>query len=221
MGPDDARRPAPCDAATSRHGAATGHASAFSARKCDCRMEFEIAADRQCAKRAQQERIVSKRKDSTHRRPDARLAPEEDGLIKFMVDDRNVEVHASGSGRSVKTAGIALWGDTTYSDDSGTTEVSLRPVSSRRRRWPPGCGYREGVVPFHDGWSRARGYERVRSISFVAHQDGGAVQGRPSLRLAPTVSEREARPRFARSAQLENIVELSRRPIRPVTRRTT
>ncbi len=158
---------------------------------------------------------------STHRRPDARLAPEEDGLIKFMVDDRNVEVHASGSGRSVKTAGIALWGDTTYSDDSGTTEVSLRPVSSRRRRWPPGCGYREGVVPFHDCWSRARGYERVRSISFVAHQDGGAVQGRPSLRLAPTVSEREARPRFARSAQLENIVELSRRPIRPVTRRTT
>ena len=32
---------------------------------------------------------------------DASLTPQEDSLIKFMVNDRNVEVHESGSSRSV------------------------------------------------------------------------------------------------------------------------
>jgi len=32
---------------------------------------------------------------------DANLTPQEDSLIKFMVNDRNVEVHESGSSRSV------------------------------------------------------------------------------------------------------------------------
>jgi len=58
---------------------------------------------------------------------DARLASNEKSLIKFLVDDRNVEVHESGSGRSVKTAEIPLSGNTTYSDDSGTLQVFAPP----------------------------------------------------------------------------------------------
>ncbi len=38
----------------------------------------------------------------------ARLAPEENSLIKFMVDDRNDEVHESGSCRSVGQEDIEL-----------------------------------------------------------------------------------------------------------------
>jgi hypothetical protein len=53
---------------------------------------------------------------------DAKLSPADDCLIEFMVDDRNEEVHASGSGRSVGTQDIEV-GDT-YADKSGTLEVS-------------------------------------------------------------------------------------------------
>jgi hypothetical protein len=49
---------------------------------------------------------------------DAKLTPAEDSLIKFMVDDRNVEVHGSGSGRSTKTEEIKVGNE--YSDASGT-----------------------------------------------------------------------------------------------------
>jgi hypothetical protein len=49
---------------------------------------------------------------------DANLSPADACLIKFMVDDRNDEVHESGSGRSVGTQDIEV-GDT-YADKSGT-----------------------------------------------------------------------------------------------------
>jgi hypothetical protein len=39
---------------------------------------------------------------------DARLTPQENSLIKFMVDDRNIEVHESGSSRSVDREGVEL-----------------------------------------------------------------------------------------------------------------
>jgi hypothetical protein len=52
---------------------------------------------------------------------DAALISAEATLIKFMVDDRNVEVHESGSGRGVKTETIKV--GHTYSDRSGTVEV--------------------------------------------------------------------------------------------------
>ena len=33
---------------------------------------------------------------------------QETGLIKFMVDDRNIEVHQSGSSREIKEGGVTL-----------------------------------------------------------------------------------------------------------------
>jgi hypothetical protein len=38
----------------------------------------------------------------------ATLSPADDNLIKFMVDDRNVEVHEGGSSRSVGREGVPL-----------------------------------------------------------------------------------------------------------------
>ena len=53
---------------------------------------------------------------------DAGLTSSEAGLIKFMVDDRNVEVHESGSSRGVKAEEINIVGGS-HTDKSGTTEV--------------------------------------------------------------------------------------------------
>lgn len=39
---------------------------------------------------------------------DASLTPEDNALIKFMIDDRNQEVHESGSSRSVGQEGVDL-----------------------------------------------------------------------------------------------------------------
>jgi hypothetical protein len=50
------------------------------------------------------------------------LANAEERLITFMVDDRNVEVHASGSSRTIKTENREL-GAGTYKFASGTMEV--------------------------------------------------------------------------------------------------
>ena len=50
------------------------------------------------------------------------LTPPERRLIKFMVDDRNLEVHESGSSRGVKTEEIEIVGGS-HTDKSGTTEV--------------------------------------------------------------------------------------------------
>jgi hypothetical protein len=56
---------------------------------------------------------------------DANLNSSDQGLIKFMVGDRNVEVHESGSNRAVKTEDIEI--GNSYSDASGTIEVSAPP----------------------------------------------------------------------------------------------
>ncbi len=52
----------------------------------------------------------------------ARLTPEENSLIKFMVDDRNNEVHESGSSRSVGQEDIKIGVGSSYSDASGTVQ---------------------------------------------------------------------------------------------------
>jgi hypothetical protein len=57
---------------------------------------------------------------------DKKLAPAEGALMKFMADDRNVEVHESGSGRIVKPEDIPVVGDR-YSDRSGTGYVIAPP----------------------------------------------------------------------------------------------
>ncbi len=57
---------------------------------------------------------------------DESLTSPEQRLIEFMVIDRNVEVHESGSTRSIKTEEIKIVGDT-YSDKSSTHYVSGPP----------------------------------------------------------------------------------------------
>jgi len=47
--------------------------------------------------------------------------------MKFMVDDRNIEVHESGSSRSVGQEDIKIGVGGSYSDESGTLEVSGSP----------------------------------------------------------------------------------------------
>lgn len=51
---------------------------------------------------------------------DGRLDPAEAELVQFMVKDRNIEVHRSGSRRSVATEKIRI--GNRYSDKSGTIE---------------------------------------------------------------------------------------------------
>jgi len=48
------------------------------------------------------------------------LTPQENSLIKFMVDDRNDEVHESGSSRSVAQEGVPLSVGTTSPTDDVT-----------------------------------------------------------------------------------------------------
>jgi hypothetical protein len=58
----------------------------------------------------------------------ARLTPEDDRLIKFMVDDRIHEVHESGSSRSVAQEDITLTVGMTYlDDDMGMVTIGGRP----------------------------------------------------------------------------------------------
>jgi hypothetical protein len=58
---------------------------------------------------------------------EGKLGTAEQGLMKFMADDRAVEVHQSGSGRSIKQERIEMQGNATYSDRSGTVTVSAVP----------------------------------------------------------------------------------------------
>lgn len=58
---------------------------------------------------------------------DAALSPSDNVLMKFMVDDRNIEVHESGSSRSVGQEDIKIGVGGSYSDESGTLEVSGSP----------------------------------------------------------------------------------------------
>jgi hypothetical protein len=57
---------------------------------------------------------------------DAGLSAEENRLIQFMIDDRNVEVHESGSGHGTKTEEIKV--GSSYSDESGTMTVFNTPT---------------------------------------------------------------------------------------------
>jgi hypothetical protein len=52
---------------------------------------------------------------------DLTLTPEQSALIEFLIKDRNVEVHARGSRRSVAQEEIKV--GHSYSDKSGTIEV--------------------------------------------------------------------------------------------------
>jgi hypothetical protein len=58
---------------------------------------------------------------------DATLKAQERGLIKFLIDDRNFEVHAGGSGRDVKDEKIPVRGS--YSDSSGILTVGGMPAT--------------------------------------------------------------------------------------------
>jgi hypothetical protein len=52
--------------------------------------------------------------------------PEGDALIKFFMDDRNLEVHESGSDRDVKQESVPVRGY--YSDKSGTLVAFSTPL---------------------------------------------------------------------------------------------
>jgi hypothetical protein len=58
---------------------------------------------------------------------DAKLTPQEDALIKFMVDDRNKEIHESGSARDVGQEGVEF-GIGTHPVDGGTITVGGIPA---------------------------------------------------------------------------------------------
>ncbi len=56
----------------------------------------------------------------------AALAPDDDQLLKYMADDRALEVHESGSGRSATVECSAIPGDI-YSDNSGVLTIFSPP----------------------------------------------------------------------------------------------
>jgi hypothetical protein len=62
---------------------------------------------------------------------DARLTPAENGLIKFIIDDRNEEVHDSGSSRSVGQEGVEF-GIGTHHTPDGTIIVGGHPITAYR-----------------------------------------------------------------------------------------
>jgi hypothetical protein len=57
---------------------------------------------------------------------DASLTPKENSLIKFMVDDRNIEVHESGSCRTLGQEGVEF-GIGTHRTADGMIEISGPP----------------------------------------------------------------------------------------------
>ena len=59
----------------------------------------------------------------------AALAPNDDQLMKYMADDRALEVHESGSGRNATVEYSAISGNT-YSDNSGVLTVFAPPGTS-------------------------------------------------------------------------------------------
>jgi hypothetical protein len=60
---------------------------------------------------------------------DASLTPQEDSLMKFMVDDRNVEVHESGSSRRVGQEDIEF-STGTHRIEGGIMDISGPPGMS-------------------------------------------------------------------------------------------
>jgi hypothetical protein len=83
-------------------------------------------------KRAKFQQITQRRSTAAPSR-DATLTQEQQGLIKFMVDERNIEVHESGSSRTPKTEEIKVGVGGTYSDKSGTLEVQSHSIRTNRR----------------------------------------------------------------------------------------
>jgi hypothetical protein len=63
-----------------------------------------------------------------------KVTPAEAGLITFMINDRNVEVHESGSGRGVRTDEIKVPSGDTYSDGSGRLQRFQSAAKSRTVR---------------------------------------------------------------------------------------
>ena len=59
---------------------------------------------------------------------DSTLSPDEQRLVKYLVDDRNVEVHESGSSRKEHATRIPVVGGG-YRDRSGTVTVAAPPGS--------------------------------------------------------------------------------------------
>jgi hypothetical protein len=60
---------------------------------------------------------------------EAGLTPGQRRLYDFMREDRNAEVHGSGSRRTVKTDEIKVGVGSSYSDKSGTLEVMGSPLA--------------------------------------------------------------------------------------------
>ena len=89
------------------------------ARSVDCRLHYEEG-----------DTYVAFRKSW-----DNALQGNEQVLIKFMVDDRNVEVHGSGSNRAEYESRIPVFGS--YQDKLGEVMVSA----------PPGCPSAEIIKP--------------------------------------------------------------------------
>jgi hypothetical protein len=58
---------------------------------------------------------------------DAKLTPQEDSLIKFMVDDRNKDIHERGSSRNVGQEAVEF-GIGTHPVDGGTITVGGIPA---------------------------------------------------------------------------------------------
>lgn len=56
---------------------------------------------------------------------DEQISPEQNALLKFLIDDRNIEVHESGSIRIEKSESISA--GNSYSDRSGALLVSGPP----------------------------------------------------------------------------------------------
>jgi hypothetical protein len=85
------------------------------------------------------------------------LSTGEKALIKFMVDDRNVEVHEIGSVRQVKQESVPVRGH--YSDASGTLEVFSTPLPLAAASGVP-PGERDTVVYKPTYFFRIEGTER-------------------------------------------------------------
>jgi hypothetical protein len=75
---------------------------------------------------------------------DNRLSQDDERLVKFLVDDRNVEVHESGSSRTEHEHRIPVGG--MYRDRSGTLMVSAPPATLMV---PPGTPPAEIIKPVY------------------------------------------------------------------------
>jgi hypothetical protein len=80
---------------------------------------------------------------------DALLSPSQDSLIKFMVDDLNVEVHESGSGRSLKSEAIPM--PTVRPEQAGLMHAIGVPMFAVSNNESPAVVYKPGYYFTIDG----------------------------------------------------------------------